>query len=473
MKQPISQPLTKAAMSLLFAFASLGLTLAPTHAQPNMIVVSPCDEANLTNAINSAAPGDTIQFNCAGGNSDIVLSNTLRITKNLTIDGTDQHVILDGGSKVRVLIVEQSAHLTLQNIIVAKGKSDTPGLVMTPGGGLYNNGGTVTITNSTFSNNVAYRSSGGGITNFLGTITINNSTISSNSSTGGSAGGIENRGIMNINNSTIANNSVRGGIGGGIANWGGTLTITNSTISGNKAVDAGGIFHVNRGIVTITGTTITGNQAIDGGGMAIGQGNNTPARTTITNSTISGNKAINKGGAIFTSKRTITQITNSTISGNVAGKGGSGFRVAGGSLSVVASIVAGNTDKKGNASNCSGTVTSQGYNLESGIDCGFTATGDQQNTDPLLSPDGLANNGGPTQTVALQSDSPAVNKIPADATFTDANGKTSPVCQATDQRGYQAPAGLQSCDAGAYQSSYTAPSTPTVESSEESSAKRG
>ena len=73
-------------------------------------------------------------------------------------------------------------------------------------------------------------------------------------------------------------------------------------------------------------------------------------------------------------------------------------------------------------SDCSGTITSAGYNLDGGNSCGFTATGDLQNTDPLLGP--LADNGGPTQTHALLIDSPAI----------DAGDDSA--CPSTDQRGF-------------------------------------
>ncbi len=46
-----------------------------------------------------------------------------------------------------------------------------------------------------------------------------------------------------------------------------------------------------------------------------------------------------------------------------------------------------------------GTITSQGYNIESGTSCGFTGTDDQQNvTSGALKLGLLADNGGPTKT---------------------------------------------------------------------------
>ena len=90
-------------------------------------------------------------------------------------------------------------------------------------------------------------------------------------------------------------------------------------------------------------------------------------------------------------------------------------------------------------------MISLGFNLVGGTNDDFTTVPtDQQNTDPALDPTGLQNNGGSTQTIALQSGSLAIGAIPIQ------------LCPPTDKRGYRRPAELSSCDIGAYQSSYTA-----------------
>jgi len=116
-------------------------------------------------------------------------------------------------------------------------------------------------------------------------------------------------------------------------------------------------------------------------------------------------------------------------------------------MTISATILAGN-----GVSDCSllnGVITDQGYNLESGTDCGFTASTSQQNTNPQFQ-GGLQNNGGPTQTIALQPSSPAVNRIPVN---------TGPGCTTggTDQRGQPRPDRIllllpeSTCDIGAYE----------------------
>ena len=91
--------------------------------------------------------------------------------------------------------------------------------------------------------------------------------------------------------------------------------------------------------------------------------------------------------------------------------------------------------------NCSGTFTDGGFNIDSGTSCGFTqATGSLSNTSPLLDSAGLQDNGGPTRTVALQSDSPAVDLV--------GQGACPP--PATDQRSVGRPQGA-ACDSGAFE----------------------
>ena len=114
------------------------------------------------------------------------------------------------------------------------------------GGGIYNYSGTVTLTDSTLSGNVGEAvgtgAGGGGIQNYSGTVSLVNSTVSDNSATHGA--GILSGGTLNVTGSTLSGNIASKFNGGGIAN-GGTAYVSDSTLSGNSAGgDGGGIFTV-------------------------------------------------------------------------------------------------------------------------------------------------------------------------------------------------------------------------------------
>jgi CSLREA domain-containing protein len=120
-----------------------------------------------------------------------------------------------------------------------------------------------------------------------------------------------------------------------------------------------------------------------------------------------------------------------------------------GTVSLANTLIGGNRD--GSAANrqkpdCSGSLASLGYNLVQNLNgCSLTGTptGNQTGLDPKLGP--LANNGGPTFTHALLSDSPAIDKgNPA------APGSSNSACAATDQRGIARPQGA-ACDIGAFE----------------------
>src|SRR5690606_27737536 len=101
---------------------------------------------------------------------------------------------------------------------------------------------------------------GGGIYNYEGTLTINNSTVSDNRASR-SGGGIYNyEGTLTINNSTFSGNSAHGafGIGGGIVNDEGTLTISNSIIANNTGGDCIGTIN-HTGPNYGCGGSVTGN----------------------------------------------------------------------------------------------------------------------------------------------------------------------------------------------------------------------
>jgi hypothetical protein len=216
-----------------------------------------------------------------------------------------------------------------------------------------------------------------------------------------------------------------------------TATLSELTLINGKSSSSGAI--VDQGTLTITNSTLSSNTSSGLGGAITVTGT-----LTLENSTLALNTAAGSGGAI----ENVGSVTvlDSTLSANQAGTGGSG---SGGAinndgnaytLTIGDSIVAGNSASS--APDVGNAITSQGNNLIGATDgSSGWVNSDQTGTiaqplNPLLT--SLSNNGGPTQTMALLSTSPAIF---AGATI---NGIT------TDQRGLGRPA--SSPDIGAFQS---------------------
>lgn len=253
------------------------------------------------------------------------------------------------------------------------------------------------------------------------TVNISGVTIRNGRGPGnGQGGGIYNMGRLTVTNSTFSGNGVDGyGFGAGISNAG-TLTVTNSTFSGNQASEGPGINNGANATLTITGSTFSNNGGAYGGGIAI----DSLGTVAITSSTFSSNTVTIWGGGI-SNGATLT-VTNSTFSGNKAGSGGGIYNS--GTTTLRNTIVA-NSTGGGDCAIGGGTVSNGGNNIVEDNTCGFTG-----GSDPNLG--SLADNGGPTQTHALQSPSPAINTAnPA-------------YCPTTDQRGYSRP---DTCDIGSYE----------------------
>ncbi len=390
----------------LHAVAAYSITVNTTD-DPGL--VTQCDlrdaiiAANTDTTVNGCVvtvPGNpTINFSVSG---TITLSSALPQVADispysLTIDGTGQSIAIDGSvGPYQILYVSSGATLTLNDLTIQNGSSGS-------GGGV-DNEGTLTVTNSTFATNNASAGLGGGIYN-NGTLSVSNSTFYGNG----------------------ASNSGYGGGGGIFNNTAATMTVTNSSFSGNNADNGGAIRNI--GSATVSNSTFSSTSASYGGGIH----DEYSATLTVTNSTFYDNTAANNGGGIFNGYGPTLTVTNSTFFNNSASSGGGVWNNA--SATVSNSILADSTS----GGNCSG-VGDGGYNISDDGSCGFSGTS-VNSTNPLLATAGLANNGGPTQTIALQAASPAVDVIPpASCTLT------------TDQRGDPRPApGFTNCDIGAYE----------------------
>ncbi|CAH0998942.1 hypothetical protein LEM8419_00237 [Neolewinella maritima] len=219
------------------------------------------------------------------------------------------------------------------------------------GGGLYNNGGgTIVVSNgvSIRGNKATGTSgSGGGILNNTGaTLRIANSRIEANTANR-AGGGIEDASgaasTFTISSTTIDRNVVNTapGNGGGIHIGGdGDLTIMNSIVTGNMAGQEGGGIWNGAGTLTVSATEISdntgmGDDADDGGG---GLFNNGMGTILVNNSQILRNRATGtsgSGGGILNNTAATLTITDSRIERNEANRAGGGIEDASGNTTLV------------------------------------------------------------------------------------------------------------------------------------------
>jgi hypothetical protein len=252
--------------------------------------------------------------------------------------------------------------------------------------------------------------------------------------------GIRNEGNLTLDHVVIKDNVLECGLescdfwmyGGGLYNGGGTVDISASSIRQNTSPDSSAIYH----------TTTTMN--IDH--SDISNNNSTHAYTiqnygnlNIKNSTIAGNTSVFFSGIENYGALSIASSTfaNPGILGAIGGFGGS--------VTIVNTILMSVPNLAGTNYNCflQGVQEwlSLGHNIFSDDSCPGEGTGDLINTDPKLGVLGFW--GGPTRTMPLTGDSPAIDHC--DGVCLDTFG----VLVFDDQRFISRSDGL--CDTGAYE----------------------
>lgn len=356
---------------------------------------------------NAAAGADKIVFAAALSGKRIEIDSSLpQITDDLKILNKNQkNVIVDGQdiAGVRPFNIDFAVKATLKKLTITGGNID--GFVdgSNDGGGVVNQGGTLTLDSCLVTRNRtdAGGDDGGGIDCDNGSVTtIKNSTISRNRSFDAGGGIHVLDATLNVLASKVKKNTmdnlIGGGIGGGIA------------IGGAAA------------IVAIQDSSIEGNESSHGGGIRTATGSLTVERTTI-----SGNHATSSSGGVVVLSGA-AEFFNCTIANNSAdGSGGGGMRQTNGTLDVVNCTIVGNTDASDNAEGAGGISKTAGtLNLRNSIVAGNSAgpSSADDNVDaadlnenvnnligaePGVGP--LANNGGPTRTMLPLDGSPVID----------------------------------------------------------------
>jgi CSLREA domain-containing protein len=351
-----------------------------------------CDETECTlrEAIAFATSGATITFAVTGTITLSASHYRLIVDKSLAIRGPGAEALtVSGGGATQIFLVLGGANAQISS------------LTMSDGYHIYSGGGALHVTNAVLT---------------LDTVVVRNSTVTGSGLVFG--GGIAVAGAsatLTLRHSTVSGNtatSTDGGHGGGISNSG-TLVLENSTVSGNTAHAGAGIYSFQAGAkVSLVNSTVSGNSAGFGygGGIRVDNGS-----LTIAYSTVSGNSSAGPAGGIL-SQDTLT-LLGALVSGNTASSNPDLHESRAG---VAWYTLIGSAD---------------GHSVTGGTD------GNIVGSDPLLA--ALASNGGPTQTHALGTGSPAIDHIPSG---TLGCGTTTD----RDQRGVARPQG-SGCDIGAYE----------------------
>jgi len=234
---------------------------------------------------------------------------------------------LDGEGETGLFQVGSGVTATVSGLTIEDGSAGQ-------GGGVWNNGGNLTLSSDNVINNVA----------------------------SGNGGGVDNSGDLSLSGCTLAGNKAENG--GGVFSGAGTLSVSNSTFTNNEALNAGG------GVYSQTSLSVMGAMVDDNYVSAVtsGEGSNSSSYGggiyaggyfTIASSTISGNSSnasgndvsASYGGGIYSVNNTtgssITQTNivnnaaNSTVVGAQANSYGGGYYNVG-VVSIVASSLADN-----------------------------------------------------------------------------------------------------------------------------------
>ncbi|GAA0723296.1 hypothetical protein GCM10009105_35200 [Dokdonella soli] len=355
--------------------------------------------------------GDTVDLSTLSCSTISLTTGAITITQNsLNIQGPSRHEVITGyyngvTENDRIFKHTGTGTLTLQylNFMYA---NFAPASGDASGGCIYSKGNVFLMDSLVFS--CATKTSGNAIAR---------------------GGGIYTLGKLTTKYSQISGNTATGYLsGGGGAFVGHTFRAEHSTINGNRAAGShgvGGGIEVGYG-ANIINSTISGNIASqEDGGMYVG-GDATTDTLQINSSTISGNVAqTGRIGGVGTTLPTTVQ--NSTIAFNTAAtthfSGSTDYRAPGLAVlnSYSATSLAVNLQSSILSNNTYGTIEGD---FSAVVHTGHTVTITSANSliraslgpqhpatvttsCPLLGP--LRANGGPTQTHALMSRSPAID----------------------------------------------------------------
>lgn len=258
----------------------------------------------------------TISGNEAKGSTSLIWYNSK--------DEISSEALGNGGGGI--CAVGKKSDVTLDGVTVTGNKATSS--KKGTGAGIEAQGGSLTVKDSTISNNEA-QGNGGGIFSAEGNVLdVSGSTIQGNKADNG--GGIHMGEARDTSKTPskatitdtkiLENEAIGSGEGGGVYVGGprADATLKGCTVANNKSVSTGGGIAAKLGTVTLDDTTVENNQAVNGGGL-FHLGIAVPGSLTLQNgSIIRNNTASSMGGGLFLWGNVGLKSENSEISGNKA-----------------------------------------------------------------------------------------------------------------------------------------------------------
>jgi predicted outer membrane repeat protein len=298
-------------------------------------------------------------------------TETLLSERNAAVNLT----ILSGDIGMHGNISDNSNHVVtssfVDNTALLDGFTITAGNA-SRGGGMYNEGGSPSLTNLLFSGNIA-SFSGGGMYNEGGSPLLTDVNFNGNTAISGNGGGMYNFDARpSLTNVAFSGNTASTWGGGMYNNGGASPSLVDVAFSDNIAYAGGGMY--NSGSLLLVNVTFSLNTADHGGGMY------NDGSLSLMNVTFDGNTALIDGGGMYNHYTTNALLTNVIFSDNTADYGGGMINLGGASLTNVtfssntANLSGGGMSNNGGASPSLTNVTFSG-NIASDQGGGMYNTG--------------------------------------------------------------------------------------------------
>ena len=239
------------------------LTTQPTQAQSTVVITNCSNDTQLRQAAN--APGTSqISFSCGAGSHTIPITGAkIEVQGNVVINGGGT-IVLDGNNATTIFQIFSAASLELRNLTVQRAATNVAAL---------ENFGVLTLDKVILLNNQG-SGNGGAIASYKTLIVrnssfLNNSTSSSPSSLKSGGAILVEGGTITVSSSSFSGNQVLGTMsrGGAIAVNNASLSLSDSHFSANQAFDGGALSVGIASSAVITNTIFLNNQAGYGGAI--------------------------------------------------------------------------------------------------------------------------------------------------------------------------------------------------------------